>query len=571
MNKRANASIRIMGRLIINIREYRRYWPTVVCVLMFTAAFGAWMLAAPPMVDDWIYVHGRGTDFQAFWGCREGYNESLGDALASCAHHYVHSNGRLADKLLILFSMLPQWAGRGLCVIALAVMVFSLLRLASPPGYALRSPLRAALTIVCLLALPPWHQMFAAIAVQFNYILTAAMVLPLCIAFLQSRRIPEAATAVWGIAAGMMHEGLSLPVIGAMVWVFLCKGGLTRQRKSIFLWFLVGSAVMLVAPGTLERSSHAGWSIFDTYFLRNMLVSIPALAVAFAAGCLAICRGWRSKVWRSVSPTGSTAFCLATTAGCLLVAAIVGMLYRTLWFGSIMLIPPIVRAVAQAVPASRQGHNAIALGVSGLCSLLCVAMAAEQSRYAAQQDSIVEKVKASGSAIIYADVTDFSQTSPLMMRIVQSPMPEDNFNLRAIGTSLLSSFTPVIPLPESFRGQHFSQWPRPATDTPLPLYGRWPIYYCPVSPGKSRTPEISLTFDIESAPLSPYNIVAKMRGTQRLTLPIMFDILGVPASEVPDTLLPLFTPEGGVCPDTLIFLYPYRLLRPILYAPVLES
>lgn len=539
---------------------------TLLISLLFAAGIAAVSICTQPLIDDWIYKWSSGADFYDFWHCKGPEVNGFTDALRSCWHHYCHSNGRLTDKLLIIFSLFfPAWMAKGICVGSMWTGLVGLLRMTTPGG-RLPSPLTTALICWTILFFFPWNDYITTLSCCCNYLLPLGFCIPVIQWFTAAGKGTPAQCLV-SFLAGMMHESIGLGILAGMGTLLLLRRfRLTGGQWRISLWFLAGLLILMLAPGTFVRMNDANTGALNMYWISGTITMIPLILTGMALSCLYFMKSCRKKV--ADAGGRDTLIMLGMTAlGSLAVAFLSLSRGRAFWFADFVGTGYIFLTLNLLKP------GLLARGKS-IAAILTVLMCAELTWCAFTQHKYAvaaEKLTRPG-ATQWMDVTDYTQLNPWQLGLTIPPMPD-------IGYAHVSQryyFQRVhpkyfyAPLPEEFRGQPYTQW-----DT-LPmqpgLYGRYPFFYVPdYVPGKDREhSEAIVSFDVEHAPLSPCNWLLKLRGVKRRDVAINADILRMPLSEMPAAERHHFAnPATGRTPDTLTFFYLFKVPRPLQYAPVL--
>lgn len=278
--------------------------------------------------------------------------------------HWVMNNGRTANLLAALtMGVMPHWLVSVMCGLATGAMYLLVLRCCRL--FPSRGRAMAATVVVAVVALLfPWWDSFSLLDVNFNYVWATVMTL---VALLMIRHSDERAglaqvgamdgvvaklrtigAAALCLLAGMSHEAASLPACVGMAWVAYAGGNLSltgwrRQslsRRVLLASFLVGTALVALAPGTIMRALR-GSSADDQWWVL-ILKSAPITLVLLAAMALALLR----KPWRRRLHTllmGEWGFWAVSAIAGLLFVAVGGIVGRSGWFSQVAAIVALCR------------------------------------------------------------------------------------------------------------------------------------------------------------------------------------------------------------------------------------
>ncbi len=528
-------------------------------------------LCVQPLVDDWIYMSSSGRTFDEFWTCAGAPVNSLAEALKSCGYHYLHSNGRLTDKLLILFSTeFPARIGRILCVSSFGIGLLYLLLLCGGRD-ALRASGLTAVLLWLIMVLLPWQHYILSMACEFNYLLPCGLCLPVMFWFLRSSRVRPHMCLV-AIGAGMMHESFSLGILAGMGAVLAYERfRLSRAQWTIGLFFLGGTLVMMLAPGTFVRMDNAPTEqLTFSWVSHTLLTSAPFMLCALTSLAALAYRLLTRKSLRLHMPT---LLMLAIGAlGSLAIGFMALQRGRAYWFGDMLMIALTLMLLRSMLPCIMRPHR-IAGGVLGALLILWFAWGAVvQYRYNREAASLEEAVARSGGCdIIWVDSEHEEQVNPWLLRIPQAPVNVFFYNLKALNFHYHGGLKEnmCLPLPTRFRGKHFSEWDS------LPggagVYGSYPVFYVPSLASMQGEEEWSplVTFDVGAAALGPTNLMQKLRGVQEENCRFASPILRLPSRRFSGPNRALFAdPTTGIVPDTLYFIYPQERPRRLYGAPI---
>lgn len=525
-------------------------------------AYTVLMLCAGLLIDDWIYTRSVGMDFQSFWRCKGEPLADFHQALVSIFHHYNNTNGRLGDKLLILSNLLPIWVGKLVVGVAWGVASWALLRVVVGREWAQR-PLVTALLLWSIFLLCRWEHGFVSTAVGMNYIVSAALTLPTVMCFLEGARIRRLGVGVTVLAlfAGMMHEGFSLPLLAAMGWYWLRHRRLSPRQWWTAGWFILGTLVLMVAPGTGVRMGNATWDICRTEMVVHLLYVMPALWVLGGMTVIYYVVRWRRG---GGAPCGAAFWVVGGMAGTV-VALISGLVERAYWFPSLLMTAATFRMGLWIWP-HRGGLIGRLLGLIGGSVLVAwlIWAAVLQARYTRQTEEIIAAYRHTGSSVVFADVQNWFDVPPLLMGLPQPMLSAMHYNQRALFLNLHpgeDQHSAMVIFPTVLADLPVSCWPRLGPHT----YGVFPYYYVPgVNPSQLKYSSTTMEFDLTDAPWHIWNAAARVRGRTRQRLEIKFEPVWLLPRHLSEQQRRNFVdPRTGQLPDTLTFIYPSPLPRAV--------
>lgn len=534
---------------------------------LLTACFSVFMLCCCRYADDWIYMHGRGSTFYEFAHCLGGDNASMAEALGSCADHYAHSNGRMADKLLILVNLLPLWAGRLAVGLSLGVCAVALCRLSLGSRWT-RRPFAVAALLWLIMLLLPWNHQFTSVSVGFNYVLSGAVTLSaVCLTLYHEGRFGWRMAYVlpFMFFAGAMHEGFSVPTFLGFMALCVSRRHAGPCRWAMLAAYAVGVLFLLSSPGTSGRMGGVdAWSLLTLWQIQNV-VRVPALWLALPVTLIYFFR--RGRCAASKGRTLSLLFMLVAGFAGMVVAFAAGMRGRATWYPSLLLTGMSVGMLALLFPGFfARPRRGLALMLALTLSLWLLWASGVQRRYSAQMRELEKRVLATRSPLVALDVDCFVSTPPALMQLPQAPLGEcyyDDFLYTVI--AMKASLLPHVPgeymviIPEALDGVHYSRWPYAGGG----MYGRFPLYY---APDYREGDEREVTFDIGDAPLTLWNTPAKMSGHKTSTRVLTLPVMDVCSRALAPAQRRMFADSAGNVPDTLRFAYLATMPKPLQYA-----
>lgn len=278
------------------ITEWGR-WAVPAVAAVFTALWMAW---TPLQADD-----------LAFAQFLEDFTGRAGDALRGwldyAAWYRADSNGRLANYLApVVTGFMPGWLFAGLTALAVAWILYAVARLGSG-GEWRRCGAGGLLWLwPVALVLWPWRDYLSYPDYALNYVWSTAFGLAFVWLFLgmwqeakgKKGALWTAAGCLCGLLAGMMHEGIGLPMIAGCGAVALMRRFRLPWQAWLMTAFLVaGTAESALAPGILARAGREH-SAFSLMLNGWIMLKHCTLLIAIAGVCVAMClrRGWLARL-----------------------------------------------------------------------------------------------------------------------------------------------------------------------------------------------------------------------------------------------------------------------------------
>lgn len=512
----------------------------------------------PVVYDDLIYQVGSGKTFHEFWGCSCPANETLGDALASCYYHAIHSNGRLSDKLLIIMSLYPLWIARLLCISSYGLALYMLARMAGT--VVSRSALYMALMATGGFVLIGWSGILP-LNTQFNYLLPTGLGMLLIYKITRD----ECRWWLWpvALAAGWSHEAFGLAIgAGLLGWCIMRRFRLGRGQRITLAFFLVGILLLMLAPGTHQRM-HDGnlLAVYWPSIFHNIVGQLSIWAALASGGIYLLRKGRRAPLDK-----GLMLVLLLTVLVSLIIPLMGHSRPRGYFYAGFMFYCIAVILIAKAFPRMPRWQIPGALVTIGIMGWLGW-IASVQHGYTAQYNEIrAWSMREPQQGIMYYDAADYSSANPLMMQLPIEPLPDQSFAYVAMAMRRPSKSLFYV-LPEKFRGVHYSQWPNQPKGGHM--YGSFPIYYVP---GKfNRFITLQMTSDVSNLPWLSWALPYKLKGENLVDYGYNIINFGVAKNLLtPQDTLMLKVP-GESLPDTLNFIYIEQLPRPVVGAPIVKA
>lgn len=223
------------------------------------------------------------------------YKENISDDLDlnqlynSAIFHYNFTNGRFGDILVPLFLLLPKWMFAIITSISFLIIFATSIKLLSKTPNIVQSILLISILSVIL----PYHEYLFTVAFSVNYIVGAAIILPILYLFLFPKRhstIILFFICLLSIIAGAWHECFSIPLgIAMCVYLVVYRKNLQTVQTLIFIFALLGACFIACSPGFWYRiNDPIGIIINPIYFWGY-------IAIPFFFICINIFNLWKAK------------------------------------------------------------------------------------------------------------------------------------------------------------------------------------------------------------------------------------------------------------------------------------
>lgn len=312
---------------------------SVVALVVFAVGVGLWQLFATPAHDDINYGYiCLDTCEDDFWELRGGPLTTFSEAVESASNHWMLVNGRLANAIMVFAVLLPPWLLSAIQAMMAAGMMLLVL-FYGLGRKALNCSWLCALLPLAGWKLFPWFDNFSSDDYMMNYVWSCVLVLAFLWPVLHPRSLSSplrmAGACLLGLAAGMMHEGFSVPVCFALAALWLWPSALGNsdiptkewRRRMLFpaLAFVAGTAFCVFAPSTLDRAMRgdvrAAVSVLDRVrFFAKYLLPL----YLYAALCAAV--WWKRGFAALVAELKKRAFWFVVIAFVMLLMAATGAL-----------------------------------------------------------------------------------------------------------------------------------------------------------------------------------------------------------------------------------------------------
>lgn len=222
-----------------------------------------------------------------------GYFMMSGDELTtipqwftSAKNHYLyHDNGRLANFLAMGQGIIPHWIYDLLIAASYAVLLTMLLNIS---GQSRKSAGAVAAMALAIWWFFNWDAPMLSVDYQLNYLFSAAVVMCLVWAVIQSDCRITPGMIILALVAGMSHESFSASFSAALLfWLLFNRRKITRPQLIICLTFFAGTAFAVFSPALMSRTFYALTSDtsviarFKPLVRDNIILPLTIIALLF--------------------------------------------------------------------------------------------------------------------------------------------------------------------------------------------------------------------------------------------------------------------------------------------------
>lgn len=360
----------------------RNLWLWLIAVIAVSAFVG--FLYAPFAGDDLSFLYQK--------------TDSLLDYPRWAARHYLGTNGRMGDKLLMLFFYVPRWLMAAACAAIVGLMYWLAVKCSRAS-----SPLAAIVLVAAMAFGLPWWDSMVLFCCQFNYIWSSAIVLLAVYLIYKCEsfgRLSMSVSAVVCLVAGMMHEAAALPL--CIGWVIMFVAG--RFRPSRHQWVLLvafglGSILTLLSPALWSRA--ASLSAPDDTPLLLLLKSCPVAVLLWIviAVCLTFRKGREALLRLFDSHMGVFAIAAAASTAISVASGIVGRsgLYAELY--------SMIAFIGWLSMYRSPSCTPLALLLGALVAAQAVGVAVWQVRLGREYREFEDAYMSAPSGVVYMDCT----------------------------------------------------------------------------------------------------------------------------------------------------------------------
>lgn len=393
-----------------------------VLLLLYAVGMGLHLVVMPKYIDDYWFMEllrpwfeaqgivnpdGGGNIFKA--------GIPLSEILQTWNWHYHYDNIRLGNMVVVIFLLFPKWLGSGL---ALSAWMYAVVRGFTLAGVDWRRSSLVPVGLALYYVLLPWHDNFASMDYQFNYIVPAGGVVWLLMRLGRRRSGITwwTGTVVLGALVGWWHEGLGVPLACGLVILMFYRQYRSVGLAATILAIAAAVLVTLHTPGMSQRASDGITLIkpLALWFVTGLMAQEWVFFVDILLG-LVLLAGCRRREVTGPRFTVPVAICLGS---CAIMYAFF-LEPRVGWMCGQFSIVLFVALLALVFPKSRGYTPLVACGALALMGLIYCSMslvAVETFRLRRQEDRIIKTILARKDvSFIFAPHKYQSEKSPLLM------------------------------------------------------------------------------------------------------------------------------------------------------------
>lgn len=453
----------------------------IIFMTVITAGIIRWELIALPYSDDWYYLYAY---------CNEpGMNfltpgkemiKTIGDVWESASLHYMLFNSRLANMTMYLTDLWPQAVTdvlNGLMITTMLTLI--IINAAGPRG--LKSPpvVTTATTLIWLVL--PWHDNLVSIDFQINYVWSSVFALTFLYLYRQRAGTPHsaiwwAAAIIVSVAAGWMHEGISVPVAAGCLWQLISDGRANRRNRLLLFGALCAGLFLALGPGTWERIFHRNeipfsMSAYRWFVSRALLGTLPFLLPVAAGAWVWAAKGCETA--KGLIKKQSPWIVIALTS--YLMGCAVTRLDRSLWIMDISVIVITLEFFAElSLPKMAKLLVTGSLAAANVAFL--IALCHWQTVMATDQQHMIDLRVNEGVRTLYTSMPMAQEAPWYTLGIPRRYNATDDIAQYTFSAALDTSNTVFYPvLPITCKGKPFEQWPKIAGDNPF--RGEYPALF----------------------------------------------------------------------------------------------
>ncbi len=463
-----------------------------VIVVVIAIAVAVWRFVCAPYADDFVYMHKvLATNNNDFWNVVGQRIAGVGDAMESIVNHWLLINGRLANLLMILSVVMPQWLVN-LCHGAVVGAMIWLLMLCSG---AKPLPWQAAAISVVMWKWFPWHDNMASSDFMFNYPWSCVAMLGYSYLFLNvgKHRISIVVMVAVAFIAGWMHEGFSIPLCCAsVVAILFSPKGIKKRQLPMFVALVAGTALCVFAPSTLMRADrqmnfrHIDYFVF---LIKTILGVYPLYIYLMVLGFVALERGIRHVF----GEMRRDAFWLMIVVVNVVVAVALQVSPRALWAADAALLVAVIGLLYRNFEWCRKPHYIVTGCMMVVISLFMTELIRWQYKAGEEQREIINRLESTRQPAVCMDMTQESELPWWTMGIIRDYVTDTG-----TGYYMARSLTrcdigrTLLVASERFGGIPFDGWDKMPGDNPF--RGEYPVVYA-----SDSIPELRLRLTLGEA------------------------------------------------------------------------
>lgn len=276
-------------------------------IVLYFGLFSVFMMVMPKYMDDYRFIYAlrpwleaQGIVIPKQWPDLIHYPFPWDRIIEIWRYGYEIDNTRFGNLAVVIILMLPKWFGSGIMMIlwtAAALKGLSLI------GVDWRRSALMPVAFLLFTLLMPWHNHFACLDYQFNYIPATFFAVLLLGQLNRCARGGRRGFVIflYALLAGGWHEGISIPLLAGLL-ALMIRFRRSRNKKFMIavLGIVAGLLWIFLSPGQLGRAEYA--QLLAGRYTPGYLVSVIGaiwpflLLLGAVVGAVAIRRGCLRKM-----------------------------------------------------------------------------------------------------------------------------------------------------------------------------------------------------------------------------------------------------------------------------------
>ncbi len=235
----------------------------------------------PYHIDDIGYL-------SPFYDYKEGITDSIDWNLVweQICWQYEYINGRLGDKVLYIFLLMPKCIFAVICSIAIFTMLYYASKIAfDTDQFNYKSIILSSAIIIFF----PWNDHMFLVAFSNNYVISSALSLTCVYYFFNPQRINTniklISICLLSIIAAPWHEfyGFVIAIAITIYFIFEHKNR-NKTQYTIYLFWLSGCLFFIISPGMWHRYEHIGeFNLINFLNIARLIMTNGYLIIFFLA------------------------------------------------------------------------------------------------------------------------------------------------------------------------------------------------------------------------------------------------------------------------------------------------
>lgn len=433
-----------------------------------------WQYFSATMYDDFPFLRIiQDTSSQDYWACKGEYMRNFHDAAVSAINHYKLINGRLTDIIMIMLVPMPQWLSSMFIGLVAGFMMWTIYWFADGLNRCRHDSWIYWAVAAILWLWFPWNNNFVSLAYKLNYVLPSVFAVVYAKGFLfdNSARGKGALVLFSAMAfiTGLLHEGFSLPLIGASFIICLLDGFKNKKRLLLIAVLILGSIICVFAPSTLtrlsEESEERGLLCDAGTLISGMKVLlVPMLASIVIWGVCCYKRG--KSIFKNDITRYSLIFWICSFVIGVAMAIVLNQTGRIYWCALLSLLMSDL-VIIKACDFKRD-FKVLSVMIMILCIVWSVFFIKKVIHVADNQKELLTILEKRNDGRAYINMIRQQDIPWWTLRMIHQYGVTSN-----LWNGVLDSEEGRFPLiiPYDFRGTAFEEWPKIEGDNPFRGFG----------------------------------------------------------------------------------------------------